>query len=47
MSNGSFFACGVECVRSKSVGYVGALRTMTAMLKRTSGGCAVFEGLHA
>ena len=37
MSNRSCFACGVECVRSKSVGYIGARRTMTVALKRTSG----------
>ena len=32
------FAFGVECVSSKSVGYVGARRTMTNTLKRTSEG---------
>ena len=37
MSSRSCFACGVECVRSKPVEYVGARRTMTAALKRTSG----------
>ena len=50
VSNGSCFACRVECVRSKSVGYVGALRTMTAALKRTlGGGGGLFceAGLHS
>ena len=46
MSNGSCFACGLECVRSKFVRYVGARRTMTATLKRTSGGagCCFVKG---
>ena len=46
MSNRSCFACGVECVRSKSVGYVGAHRTVA--LKRTSGAGGVMfcEGLR-
>ena len=35
---GSRFACGVECVSSKSVRYVGARRTLTNTLKRTFGG---------
>ena len=34
MSNGSCFACGVECVRSKRVGYVGSRRAMTTALKK-------------
>ena len=33
VSNWSRFACGMECVRSKHVGYVGARRTMAAALK--------------
>ena len=42
VSNEPCFACGMKCVRSKSVRCVGARRTMTATLKRTrSGGCVV------
>ena len=47
VSDRSCFGCGVEYVRSKSVGYVGARRKMSATLKRTSG-CALFrEGLRS
>ena len=31
VSNRFCFACGVECVRSKSVGYVGARSTILAL----------------
>ena len=47
MSNWSCFACGVECVRIKSMAYIGARRTMTATLKRISGGrdeCCFVKG---
>ena len=47
MSNGFCFICGVECVRSKPVGYVGARRTMTGALKRTSGGALFCEELRS
>ena len=46
MSNGSCFACGLECVRSKSILYVGARRATTAVLKRTQGGMLFCEGLR-
>ena len=36
----------VECVRGKSVGYLFVRRTMTATLKRTSGGVLLCEGLR-
>ena len=38
---------GLDCVRSKSVGYEGARRRMTATLKRTSGGVLFCEGLRS
>ena len=34
VSNRSCFTCRGECVRSKSVGYEGARRTMTPALKK-------------
>ena len=42
VSNGAGSACGVECVRSESVGCAGARRTITATLTRISGVCVVF-----
>ena len=47
VSNGFCFICGVECVRSKPVGCVGARRTMTAALKRTSEGVLFCKGLRS
>ena len=46
MSNGSGFACGVECVKSKCVRYVCSRRTMTTALKKTSCGVLFCEGLQ-
>ena len=40
------FTCGMEFVRSKPVGYVGARRTMTAALKRASWGYVVLLRLR-
>ena len=44
MSNRSCFSCGVECVRIKCVGRVGARRTMTTA-KEPRGGMLFCEGL--
>ena len=41
VSNRSCFPCGVECVSSKPVRYAGARKTITAALKRASGGGGV------
>ena len=44
----SFFACGVECVRCNSVGYVGARTAMTAAGWGAGGGGMLFsEGLRS
>ena len=44
-SKRSCFACGMECVRTKPVGYVGALRTMASALKRASGFMLLYVAL--
>ena len=43
----SFFACGVECVRCNSVGYVGARTAMTAAGWGAGGGMLFSEGLRS
>ena len=44
MINRSFFACGVECVRCNSVGYVGARRAMTAARWGAGEVCCLVKG---
>ena len=44
VSNGSGFACGVECVKSKCVRYVCSRRTMTTALKKPLMVCCFVKG---